>query len=66
MDFVADELSHVGKFRIPTVVDVFNRQALAVEAGSRPRGENVVEMLNRLTALHGAPTYVFVVNSPVD
>jgi putative transposase len=62
MDFVADELSHGGKFRILTVVDVFTRQALAVEAGSKLRGENVVEVLNRLAALHGAPKYVFVDN----
>jgi hypothetical protein len=26
------------------------------------RGENVVEVLNRLTALRGAPKYVFVDN----
>lgn len=62
MDFVADELGHGGKFRILTVVDVFTRQALAIEAGSRLKGEHVVEVLNRLVALHGAPKYVFVDN----
>jgi putative transposase len=62
MDFVADELSNGGKFRILTVVDVFTRQALAVEAGSRLRGEHVVEVLNRLAARHGAPKVVFVDN----
>jgi putative transposase len=32
MDFVAEEFSHGGKFRILTVVDVFTREALAVHA----------------------------------
>lgn len=62
MDFVADELSKGTKFRILTVVDVFTRQALAVEAGVRLKGEHVVEVLNRLVARHGAPKYVFVDN----
>jgi putative transposase len=62
MDFVADELSHGAKFRILTVVDVFSRVALAVEAGSRLKGENVVEVLNRLVIRHGAPKHVFVDN----
>lgn len=62
MDFVADELSKGAKFRILTVVDVFTRQALAVEAGVRLKGEHVVEVLNCLVARHGAPKYVFVDN----
>jgi putative transposase len=62
MDFVADEFGEGGKFRMLTVVDVFTRQAMAVDAGIRLRGENVVETLNRLVARHGAPKYVFVDN----
>jgi putative transposase len=62
MDFVADAFSNGGKFRILTVVDVFTREALAVDAGVRLRGENVVEVLNRLVMRHGAPKYVFVDN----
>jgi len=34
MDFVADEFGRGGKFRVLTVVDVFTRQSLAIEAGS--------------------------------
>ena len=44
------------------MVDVFTRQALATEAGLKLKGENVVEVLNRLVARHGAPRYVFVDN----
>lgn len=62
MDFVAGQFSGGAKFRILTVVDVFTSQAPAVEAGSRLRGEHVVEVLNRLVALLGAPKYVFVDN----
>ena len=62
MDFVADEFGNGEKFRMLTVVDVFTREALAVDAGLRLRGENVVETLNRLVYRHGAPKYVFVDN----
>lgn len=62
MDFVADQLSGGAKFRILTVVDVFSREALAVEAGSRLRGEDVVAVLNKLMARHGPPKAVFVDN----
>jgi putative transposase len=62
MDFVADQLGNGAKFRILTAVDIFTRQALAVEAGSRLRGEHVVAVLNRLVVLRGAPKTVFVDN----
>jgi putative transposase len=59
---VADQLAGGAKFRILTIVDVFTRQALAVDAGSRLRGEDVVAVLNRLVARLGAPKAVFVDN----
>lgn len=62
MDFVADQFGSGGKFRILTVVDVFTRQALAVDAGLRLKGEHVVETLNRLVRWHGPPKVVFVDN----
>ena len=62
MDFVADEFGRGGKFRILTVVDVYTRQSLAIEAGIRLKGQDVVQVLNRLVARHGAPKYVFVDN----
>ena len=60
--FVADEFSGGGKFRILTVVEVFTREALAVHAGHRLKGEHVVEVLNRLARCHGAPRAIFVDN----
>jgi putative transposase len=62
LDFVADQLVNGERFRMLTVVDVFSRQALAVESGYRMRAENVVAICNRLVACHGAPVRVFVDN----
>lgn len=42
--------------------DIFTRQALAVDAGHRLKGEHVVEILNRLARLHGQSEVVFVDN----
>lgn len=60
MDFVAEEFSHGGKFRILTVVDVLTREALAVHAGRRLKGAHVVDVLNRLARHHGALNAIFV------
>lgn len=62
LDFVHDQLSNGQKFRMLTVVDVFSREALAIEVGQRLRGENVVEVLNRLACRRGAPKYLFADN----
>lgn len=40
------------------VVDIFTREGLAIVVGYRLRGENVVEVLNRLVRLGGAPKYL--------
>ena len=50
MDFVADQLANGTKFRVLTVVDVFTREALAIEVGQRLKGEDVVAMLDRVSA----------------
>ena len=62
MDFVADQLANGMKFRTLTIVDVFSRQALAIEVGQRLRSEHVVAALNRLAAHSGPPQYLFVDN----
>ena len=50
MDFVADQLANGMKFRTLTIVDVFSKEALAIEVGQRLRSEHVVAALNRLAA----------------
>ena len=55
-------LSNGAKFRTLTIVDVFSREALAIEVGQRLGGEHVVAALNRLTAQRQAPKYLYVDN----
>lgn len=55
MDFVADQLSQGGRFRALTVVDVFSREALAVEVGQHLRAPDVVAVLERLRQSRGRP-----------
>lgn len=62
MDFVADQLANGMKFRTLTIVDVFTKEALAIETGQRLRGEHVVAVLNRLAARRGTPKHLFVDN----
>ena len=62
LDFVSDQLANGMRFRALTVVDVFSREALAIEVGQRLGGEHVVAVLNRLVAQRRAPNYLFVDN----
>lgn len=62
MDFVSDQLVDGRRIRALTIVDVFSREALAIEVGQRLRAENVVEVCNRLVARRGKPKRVFVDN----
>jgi putative transposase len=62
MDFLHDELSNGNKIRLLTVVDIYTREALAIEVGSRLRGEDVARVLNRLVYLRGRPDAVFCDN----
>ena len=58
LDFIHDQLSNGEKFRALTVIDVFSREALAIEVGQQLRSEHVVEVLNRLVQPRGAPNIV--------
>jgi putative transposase len=62
MDFVADQLVNGKRFRALTIVDVFSREALAIRVGQKLRGEDVVDVCNRLVAQRRAPRRVFVDN----
>jgi putative transposase len=50
------------KFRALTVVDVFSREALAIEVGQKLRGEHVADVLNNVVRQRGAPKYLFADN----
>lgn len=62
MDFVADQLANGVRFRALTVVDVFTREALAIEIGQRLKGEDVVATLDRIRIKGRKPKYLFVDN----
>jgi putative transposase len=62
LDFVHDQLSNGQKFRALMVVDVFSWESLAIGVAQGPRGQHVVEVLNRLVRQRAAPTYLFADN----
>jgi putative transposase len=50
IDFVADQLHDGTRFRALTILDVYTREGVAIEAGQSLKGEDVVQVLNRLKA----------------
>jgi putative transposase len=62
LDFVHDQLSNGQTFRALTVIDTYSREALAIEAGQRLRGEHVVAVPDRLVQQRGAPRCRFADN----
>lgn len=61
MDFVADQLQDGTRFRSLTIVDVYTREALAIEVGQSLKGDDVVRTLNRLK-LERVPKVLFCDN----
>lgn len=64
MDFMADQLFSGRRFRLLTLVDNFSRESLAIEAGQRLTGDNVVRVLERVCAKRGTPQSIRVDNGP--
>ena len=62
MDFVCDQPFNGQRLRFLTVVDVFSRECLAIEAGQRLTGEDVVRVVNLITQQRGKPEQVFLDN----
>ena len=62
MDFMSDELSDGRRIRIFTMVDEFTRESLAIRAGHRFRGEDVVQLLERIARGRGKPKAIRVDN----
>jgi putative transposase len=62
MDFVSDQLQDGTRFRSLTIVDVYTREAVAVEAGQSLKGDDVVRTLNRLKLERGVPKVFFCDN----
>lgn len=54
MDFVADALFDGRRFRALTLVDNFSRECLEIEVGQSLKGEDVVQVMERMKLLRGA------------
>jgi len=64
MDFVSDALFDGRRIRALTVVDDCSRESLAIEVGQSITAEQVVTVMNRLSAVRGAPRRIRVDNGP--
>ena len=62
MDFVSDQLQNGTRFRSLTIVDVYTREAVAIEAGQSLKGDDVVRTLNQLKLERGVPKLLFCDN----
>jgi len=64
VDFISDALAWGRRIRLFTVVDVFTREALALEVDTSLPGGRVVRVLERLVAERGAPDEIVLDNGP--
>lgn len=55
MDFVSDALFDGKRFRALTVVDQLTRECLAIYTDQNIKGEQVVTLMQQLTASYGLP-----------
>jgi putative transposase len=62
MDFVTDQLQDGTRFRSLTIVDVYTREAVAIEVGQSLKGDDVVRTLNKLKLERGVPKVLFCDN----
>ena len=61
-DLVSDQLQDGHRFRALTIVDVFTREDLTIHAGHSLGGQNVVNVLQRVTAERGKPKRIYYDN----
>ena len=64
MDFLSDQLFNGRRIRILTIVDAFSRLSPAIDVRPHYRGTDVVETLERVTAMHGTPKTIRLDNGP--
>ena len=64
MDFLSDQLFDGSKIRILAIVDAFSRLSPAIDVRQRYRGSDVVDTLELVTAIYGAPKTIRVDNGP--
>ena len=65
MDFLSDQLFSGKRFRVLTLVDNFSRESLAIRAGQRMTGDDVVQTVDAVVKSRGAkPASIRVDNGP--
>lgn len=64
LDFVSDALAGGRRIRLLCVLDLFTREALAIEADVSLPGARVAAVLERLAAARGAPAELVLDNGP--
>jgi len=63
-DFVQDQTVNGGSFRCLSVIDEYTRQCHSLTPRRSYRATNVIETLEQLVAIHGAPEYIRSDNGP--
>jgi putative transposase len=63
-DFISDQTEDGGKLKILTVLDEFTRESLAIELGRSIRAGDVIEVLEYLFLVRGAPKFIRSDNGP--
>lgn len=64
LDFLSDQLFDGKRIRILTIVDAFSRLSPAIDVRQHYRDADVVDTLERVTAIHGLPKTIRVDNGP--
>ncbi len=64
LDFLQDALASGRRIRLLSVIDVFTREALALEVDSSLPGPRVVRVLDRLVSERPAPAQIVLDNGP--
>ena len=64
MDFMTDELFTGKSYRVLTLVDNVRRENLALRAGHRLTGDDLVQVLEAIRELRGVPKSIRVDNGP--
>jgi putative transposase len=63
-DFISDQTEDGGKLKILTVLDEFTRESPAIELGRSIRARDVIEVLEHLFLVRGAPKFIRSDNGP--
>jgi len=64
MDFLQDALHNGRRFRALPIIDTFTRENFCIEVDTSITGQRVVQVLTRISAMHGLPEQIVVDNGP--